>query len=70
MLKFTNPVNHLNCDDRLNVVLQEMKARFVEEAQQTGQPQLLLTTAVGAGKETIDAGYEIPELCACVTLYL
>ena len=47
-----------------------MKARFVEEAQQTGQPQLLLTTAVGAGKETIDAGYEIPELCACVILYL
>ena len=49
---------------RFTLLVQEMKARFVEEAQQTGQPQLLLTAAVGAGKSTIDAGYEIDLICA------
>ena len=37
--------------------------RIEEEAVATGQPKLLLTAAVGAGKSTVDAGYEIPEIC-------
>ena len=32
----------------------------------TGNERLLLTAAVGAGKPTIDAGYEIDKVCASV----
>ena len=36
-----------------------MKAAFEQEASDTGNPQLLLTAAVGAGKQTIDEGYQV-----------
>ncbi|XP_010005363.1 PREDICTED: acidic mammalian chitinase-like [Chaetura pelagica] len=44
------------------VLVKEMVAAFEQEAQQTNWPRLMLTAAVGAGRPTIDAGYEIAEL--------
>ena len=44
---------------RFTLLVQELRAAFEAEAQATGLPRLLLTAAVGAGKKTIDAGYEI-----------
>uniref|UniRef100_A0A8C6WZF9 chitinase n=1 Tax=Neogobius melanostomus TaxID=47308 RepID=A0A8C6WZF9_9GOBI len=35
---------------------------YAAEAQSTGQPRLLLSAAVSAGKATIDAGYDVPEI--------
>lgn len=42
--------------------LQELVEAYEAEAKATGNPQLLLTAAVSAGKGTIDAGYEIAEI--------
>lgn len=44
--------------------LQELLAAYEAEGTATGTTRLLLTAAVAAGKVTIDAGYEIPEICA------
>jgi chitinase len=44
---------------RFTLLTQELRAGFEAEAAQTGNDRLLLTAAVGAGKPTIDAGYEI-----------
>lgn len=35
---------------------------FVREGQTTGRPRLLLTAAVAAGKDIIDAAYDIPAI--------
>ena len=43
----------------LFVYQQELRVAFDQEAQETGNATLLLTAAVAAGKETVDAGYEI-----------
>lgn len=42
--------------------VQELRARFDAEAATTGQPKLLLTAAVAAGKDNIDTAYDIPQL--------
>ena len=42
--------------------VQELRARFDAEAATTGQPKLLLTAAVAAGKDNIDTPYDIPQL--------
>lgn len=39
-----------------------MKEKFVEEAAQTGNKQLILTAAVGAGMWTARRSYEIGEI--------
>ena len=39
-------------------------AGFEEEASRTGQPRLLLTAAVAAGKSTVDSAYDIPRISA------
>jgi len=44
---------------RFTLLCQELRDAFDKEGAETGQPTLLLTAAVAAGKETIDAGYEI-----------
>ncbi|XP_030076726.1 acidic mammalian chitinase-like [Microcaecilia unicolor] len=47
---------------RFTILTQEIVAAFEAEAKETGQPRLLVTAAVSAGKGTIDAGYEIAEI--------
>ena len=42
--------------------VKEMRHEFDEEAKKSGQPRLLLTAAVAAGKSKIDAGYDVPAL--------
>ncbi|XP_004689553.1 PREDICTED: acidic mammalian chitinase-like [Condylura cristata] len=47
---------------RFTILIKEMLQAFEEEAEETGNPRLLITAAVSAGKGTIDAGYEIAEI--------
>jgi len=39
-----------------------MREAFENESVETGQPRLLLTAAVAAGKKKIDAGYDVSVL--------
>ncbi|KAL3875560.1 hypothetical protein ACJMK2_033501 [Sinanodonta woodiana] len=43
-------------------LVQTVHDAFVNEAQSTGGERLLLSAAVGAGKDKIDTAYEIPEI--------
>ncbi|XP_059509349.1 acidic mammalian chitinase-like isoform X1 [Stegostoma tigrinum] len=47
---------------RFTILVKELLDAFKKEAQSSGKDRLLLTAAVAAGKETIDAAYEIPEI--------
>ncbi|XP_072522638.1 acidic mammalian chitinase-like [Salminus brasiliensis] len=47
---------------RFTLLCKELKEAFADEARSTGQPMLLLSAAVPAGKGDIDTGYEISEL--------
>nr|XP_006130492.1 acidic mammalian chitinase-like isoform X1 [Pelodiscus sinensis] len=47
---------------RFTLLVQEMVAAFTEEGESTGRARLLVSAAVSASKETIDAGYEVAEL--------
>nr|AKN52392.1 chitinase [Bostrychus sinensis] len=47
---------------RFTLLCKELVEAYAAEAKATGQPQLMLTAAVSAGKGTIDAGYEIAEI--------
>jgi chitinase len=47
---------------RFTLLCQELRAAFNAEGASTGRAPLLLTAAVAAGKDTIDAGYEIPQI--------
>lgn len=47
---------------QFTILVQELLAAFVEEGKRTGRPRLLISAAVSANKNTIDAGYEIPAL--------
>jgi len=44
---------------RFTLLCQEMRAAFEKEGRDTGRDRLLMTAAVGAGKSTVDAAYEI-----------
>lgn len=46
--------------DHLN--FQELYEAFAEESARTSRPRLLLAAAVSAAENTIDNGYDIPEL--------
>ena len=48
--------------ERFTTLCEEMLAAFDEESEQTGQPRLMLTAAVAAGKSTIDSAYEVDKL--------
>nr|UBY12664.1 chitinase [Eisenia andrei] len=43
-------------------LLEEFRYAINKDATDTGKAALLLTAAVGAGKKTIDAGYEVPQM--------
>ena len=43
-----------------------MRAAYDAEAASSGLPALTITAAVAAGKENIDAGYDIPVVCGLV----
>ncbi|XP_043572514.1 acidic mammalian chitinase-like isoform X2 [Chiloscyllium plagiosum] len=47
---------------RFTVLVKELLAAFKKEAQSSSKDRLLLTAAVAAGKETIDAAYEISKV--------
>ncbi|KAF7655579.1 hypothetical protein LDENG_00054070 [Lucifuga dentata] len=47
---------------RFSLLCKELVEAFEAEAKSTGNPQLMLTAAVSAGKGTIDAGYEIAKI--------
>jgi len=51
---------------RFTQLCQELRAAFNSEGQNTGRSALLLTAAVAAGKDTIDRGYEIPQVSAAL----
>jgi len=44
---------------RFTALIQQMKVTFNAEGASTGRAPLMVTSAVGAGKDTVDAGYEI-----------
>jgi len=48
------------------LLCQELRVAFDNEALSEGQEKLILTAAVGAGKWTIDAAYEIPQVSAAL----
>jgi len=47
---------------RFTQLVQQMKTSFNAEGSSTGRAALMVTAAVAAGKDTIDAGYEISAL--------
>ncbi|KAM9364888.1 acidic mammalian chitinase-like [Pholidichthys leucotaenia] len=47
---------------RFTLLCRELREAYEAEAKATGNPQLMLTAAVSAGKGTIDGGYEIAEI--------
>ncbi|KAM5294630.1 LOW QUALITY PROTEIN: acidic mammalian chitinase-like [Glossophaga mutica] len=44
------------------VLLKEMYEAFEQEAAQSNKPRLLISAAVSAGKGTVEAAYQIPEM--------
>ena len=43
-------------------LLQELRAAYEAEAQATGNERLMVTAAVGAGKDKIDTAYDVPNI--------
>lgn len=48
--------------NRFSALIRETRLAFDAEAKTSGNPRLLLATAVSAGKDKIDTGYDIPEI--------
>jgi chitinase len=48
--------------ERFTMLVRELRIAFDNEVPPLGKPKLLLTAAVGAGKATVDAGYEIDKI--------
>ena len=55
-------IAHKSARNVLPALMQELRAAFENESVETGQPRLLLTVAVAAGKSKIDVGYDVPVL--------
>ncbi|XP_050394209.1 chitotriosidase-1 [Patella vulgata] len=43
-------------------LVKEIQAAFRADAQQSGKPKLILSSAVGAGKDKIDTAYDVPAI--------
>ena len=52
--------------ERFALLCEELKVAFEEESARTGNPKLLLTAAVAAGKYTVDLAYDIPRISAAL----
>ena len=52
--------------ERFSLLCEELKAAFEQEAQSTGNEQMLLTAAVAAGKSTVDTAYDVPRISAAL----
>ena len=52
--------------ERFSLLCEELKAAFVQESASTGNDQLLLTAAVAAGENTVNAAYDIPRISAAL----
>ncbi|KAI0209831.1 Acidic mammalian chitinase [Lamellibrachia satsuma] len=48
--------------ERFALLCKELRERFELDAKQRSKPRLLLSAAVGCGKSTMEAAYDIPEL--------
>ena len=48
--------------ERFTLLCKELMEAFEQEAVDTGNPRLILTAAVAAGKNNIDIGYERDQL--------
>lgn len=44
-------------------LFQKLREEFEKESYEKDRPRLLLSAAVGAANQRIDAGYEIAEIC-------
>ena len=42
------------------LLLQILKSEFENEARRTGKDRLLISAAIPAGKDKIDAGFDVP----------
>ncbi|KAI0233848.1 Chitotriosidase-1, partial [Lamellibrachia satsuma] len=51
---------------RFTLLCQELRQAFDAEAVTSGNPTLLLSVAVGAGKTTVDNGYEVAQIAQAV----
>lgn len=51
---------------QFTLLVSELRVAFDAEGVTTGRPPLLLSAAVAAGKDTIDNGYEVPQLSSYV----
>lgn len=43
-------------------LFQELYEAFIEDARRRNNVRLMLTIAVGAGKQVIDSAYDVPEI--------
>ncbi|XP_028732439.1 chitotriosidase-1 [Peromyscus leucopus] len=48
--------------ERFTALLQDLATAFQKEAQTSGKERLLLTAAVAAGRDLVDAGYEVDRM--------
>ena len=53
----------------MHTLVQELKEAFKRESAKTGKPRLLLSAAVPAGKEVVEAGYDVPALAEYLSFY-
>jgi chitinase len=52
--------------DRFSLLIQELRVAFENEAEKTHRQRLLLTVAVGVGKDIIDSAYDVPAIAKFV----
>ncbi|KAL8559486.1 hypothetical protein ACOMHN_037150 [Nucella lapillus] len=51
--------------ERFTLLVKQLRKTFDKDATECGGRKWLLTAAVGAGKEVIDSGYDVPAIAPC-----